>query len=38
MLIDEMLDILDERERYRKKHEMGSEQAAINKVYNDGLD
>ncbi|WP_270392991.1 hypothetical protein [Butyribacter intestini] len=38
MLIDEMLAILDDRERFRKKHEMESAQAAINKVYNDGLD
>ena len=38
MLIDEMLAILDDRERFRKKQEMESAQAAINKVYNDGLD
>ena len=38
MLIDEMLAILDDRERFRKKHEMESAQAAINKVYNIRLD
>lgn len=38
MLIDEMLAILDDRERFRKKHEMEQAQAAINKVHSDGLD
>lgn len=37
MLIDEMLAILEDRERFRKKHEMEDAQAAINKVYNEGL-
>lgn len=37
MLIDEMLAILEDRERFRKKHEMEEAQAAINRVYNEGL-
>ena len=38
MLIDEMLAILDDRERFRRKHEMEKAQVAINKAYNSGLD
>lgn len=38
MVVDEMLAILEDRNRFRKKHEMEEAQAAINKVYNDGLD
>ena len=37
MLIDEMLAILEDRERFRKKHEMEEAQASINKVYNEGI-
>ena len=37
MLIDEMLAILEDRERFRKKHEMEEAQAYINKVYNEGI-
>ena len=38
MVVDEMLAILDDRNRFRKKHEMEEAQAAVNKIYNEGLD
>lgn len=38
MVVDEMLAILDDRDRFRKKHEMEEVQAAVNKIYNEGLD
>ena len=38
MVVDEMLAILDDRDRFRKKHEMEEAQAAVNKIYNEGLD
>ena len=37
MVVDEMLAILEDRERFRKKHEMEKAQAAITKIYNEGL-
>lgn len=37
LVIDEMLAILDDRERFRKKHEMEEAQAAINRLYDEGL-
>lgn len=37
MVIDEMLAILEDRERFRKKHEMEEARASINKVYNEGI-
>ena len=37
MVVDEMLAILEDRERFRKKHEMEEAQAAITKIYNEGL-
>ncbi len=36
-LIDEMLCILEDRERFRKKHEMERAQRAINRLYEDGV-
>ena len=36
-IVDEMLAILEDRERFRKKHEMEEAQAAITKIYNEGL-
>ena len=38
MVVDEMLAILDDRDRFRKKHEMEEAQSAVNKIYNEGLD
>lgn len=38
MVIDEMLAILEDRNRFVKKHEMQQAQAAINKIYNEGLE
>ena len=38
MVVDEMLAILDDRERFRRKHEMEQAQAAINKIYNGGFE
>ena len=38
MVVDEMLAIVDDRDRFRKKHEMEEAQAAVNKIYNEGLD
>ncbi len=37
MVVDEMLAILEDRERIRKKHEMEQAQAAINRIYNGEL-
>ena len=37
-LVDEMLAILEDRERFRKKHEMEQAQGAINRIYEEGLD
>ena len=38
MVADEMLAILADRHRFRKKHEMEEAQAPVNKIYNEGLD
>lgn len=38
MVVDEMLAILDDRERFRKKHEMEEAQSAINRLYAEGLE
>ncbi len=38
MVVDEMLAILEDRDRFRKKHEMEEAQMALNKIYNEGLD
>lgn len=38
MVVDEMLAILDDRERFRKKHEMEEAQSAINRLYDEGLE
>lgn len=38
MVVDEMLAILDDRERFRKKHEAEEANAAITRFYNEGLD
>lgn len=38
MVVDEMLAILEDRNRLIKKHEMEQAQAAINQIYNEGLD
>lgn len=38
MVVDEMLAILEDRNRLIKKHEMEQAQAAINRIYNEGLD
>ena len=38
MVVDEMLAILEDRNRFMKKHEMEQAQAAINKIYNEGLE
>ena len=35
MVVDEMLSILEDRERFRKKHESEAAQAAITHFYND---
>lgn len=37
MVVDEMLAILEDRHRLMKKHEMEQAQAAINQIYNEGL-
>lgn len=37
-VVDEMIAILEDRDKFRKKHEMQEAQAAINKIYQDGLD
>lgn len=36
-LVDEMIAILEDRDRFRKKGEMEQAQAAVNRVYNEGL-
>ena len=36
-VVDEMLAILDDRDRLIKKHEMEEAQAKINEIYNNGL-
>jgi len=36
-VVDEMLAILEDREQFRKKHEMEEAQASINRIYNEGL-
>lgn len=38
MVIDEMLAILEDRNRFVKKHEMEQAQVAINKIYSEGLE
>lgn len=38
MVVDEMLAILEDRNRLIKKHEMEQAQATINQIYNEGLD
>lgn len=38
MVVDEMIAILEDRECFRKKHEMEQAQSAINKIYNEGLE
>ena len=35
---DEMIAILEDRDRIIKKHEMEQAQAAINRIYNEGLE
>ena len=35
MVVDEMLAILEDRERFRKKHESEEAQAAITRFYNE---
>ena len=37
MVVDEMLAILEDRNRLMKKHEMEQDQAAINKFYNETI-
>ena len=37
MVVDEMLAILEDRERFRKKHESETAQAAITRFYNEGI-
>ena len=37
-LVDEMIAILEDRDRIIKKHEMEQAQAAINRIYNKGLE
>lgn len=37
-VVDEMIAILEDRDKFRKKHEMQEAQAALNKIYQDGLD
>ena len=37
-LVDEMIAILEDRYRIIKKHEMEQAQAAINRIYNEGLE
>lgn len=37
-VVDEMIAILEDRDKFRKKHEMQEAQAAINKIYQDGLE
>lgn len=37
MVVDEMIAILEDRERFRKKHEMEEAQSVINGIYNEGL-
>ena len=37
-LVDEMIAILEDRNRIIKKHEMEQAQAAINRIYNEGLE
>lgn len=37
MVVDEMLAILEDRDRFRKKHEMEEAQMSINKIYNEGM-
>jgi len=36
-LVDEMLAILEDRERFRKKHEMEQAQSSLNRIYEEGL-
>ena len=37
-LVDEMIAILEDRDRIIKKHEMEQAQAPINRIYNEGLE
>ena len=37
-LVDEMIAILEDRDRIIKKHEMEQAQAAINRIYDEGLE
>lgn len=37
-LVDEMIAILEDRDRIIKKHEMEQAQAAINRIYKEGLE
>ena len=37
-LVDEMIAILEDRDRIIKKHEMEQAQAVINRIYNEGLE
>ena len=37
-IVDEMIAILEDREKFRKKHELEEAQKAINKLYQDGLE
>lgn len=37
MIVDEMLAILDDRQRFIKKHESEEANAAITRLYNEGL-
>lgn len=38
LVIDEMLAILEDRDRFIKKHEMERAQDAVNQIYNGGLE
>lgn len=38
MVVDEMLAILEDRNRFIKKHEMENAQQAINRIYENGLE
>lgn len=37
LLVDEMIAILEDREKFRQKHESEAAQAGVNQIYNQGL-
>ena len=37
MIVDEMITILEDRDRFIKKHEAEEANAAVTRLYNDGL-